>query len=146
MRVLSASLFVVGCVFAGVAVLGALGVFDNVHPMVVGIGLSLYLLALCFVALGLFNARGTNPFGLLTLEEHHDPDHPPGEDMPRGAAVALAEHPPKVRYTLEAEEALYAGNTVITKGVRLPVSFTAQQQAISGLNDKLIVTTALEPF
>jgi sec-independent protein translocase protein TatC len=47
---------------------------------------------------------------------------------------------------LFTDEPLYAGNTVIPKGVRLPVDFTALPQAFSGINDKLIVTTALEPF
>lgn len=47
---------------------------------------------------------------------------------------------------LFTDEPLYAGNTVIPKGVRLPVDFTSLPQAFSGINDKLIVTTALEPF
>ena len=47
---------------------------------------------------------------------------------------------------LFTDEQLYAGNTVIPKGVRLPIDFTALPQASSGINDKLIVTTALEPF
>lgn len=44
------------------------------------------------------------------------------------------------------DEALYAGNVVIPKGVRLPVDFKATPDALPGLEDKLIVTTALEPF
>jgi sec-independent protein translocase protein TatC len=47
---------------------------------------------------------------------------------------------------LFTDEPLYAGNTVIPKGVRLPIDFTSLPQAFSGINDKLIVTTALEPF
>lgn len=47
---------------------------------------------------------------------------------------------------LFTDEPLYAGNTVIPKGVRLPVDFTSLPQAFSGISDKLIVTTALEPF
>ena len=47
---------------------------------------------------------------------------------------------------LFTDEPLYAGNTVIPKGVRLPIDFAALPQAASGINDKLIVTTALEPF
>jgi sec-independent protein translocase protein TatC len=47
---------------------------------------------------------------------------------------------------LFTEEALYAGNTVIPKGVRLPIDLAAIPQAPTGINDKLIVTTALEPF
>ncbi len=47
---------------------------------------------------------------------------------------------------LYTDEALYAGNTVIPKGVKLPVDFSSLPQASSGISDKLIVTTALEPF
>jgi len=47
---------------------------------------------------------------------------------------------------LFTDEALYAGNTVIPKGVRLPTELNDAEEAFSGINDKLIVTTALEPF
>ena len=47
---------------------------------------------------------------------------------------------------LFTDEALYAGNTVIPKGVRLPFDFDARPTALPDVNDKLIVTTALEPF
>lgn len=47
---------------------------------------------------------------------------------------------------LFTDEPLFAGNTVIPKGVRLPVDFTKLPEAFAGINDKLIVTTALEPF
>jgi sec-independent protein translocase protein TatC len=47
---------------------------------------------------------------------------------------------------LFTDEPLYAGNTVIPKGVRLPVDFSALPEAYSGVNDKLIVTSAIEPF
>jgi len=47
---------------------------------------------------------------------------------------------------LFTDEPLYAGNTVMSKGVRLPVDFKSLPPAISGVNDKLIVTSALEPF
>ena len=47
---------------------------------------------------------------------------------------------------LFTDEPLYAGSTVIPKGVKLPVDFNSLPQAYSGINDKLIVTTALEPF
>jgi len=50
------------------------------------------------------------------------------------------------KLALFTDEALYAGNTVIPKGVRLPTDLGAPVEATSGLNDKLIVTTALEPF
>src|SRR6185436_12728175 len=47
---------------------------------------------------------------------------------------------------LFTDEPLYAGNTVIPKGVRLPVDFAALPEAYSGISDKLIVTSAIEPF
>ena len=47
---------------------------------------------------------------------------------------------------LFTDEPLYAGNTVIPKGVRLPLDFNAKPDALSGIDDKLIVTTAMEPF
>ena len=46
---------------------------------------------------------------------------------------------------LFTDEALYAGSTIIPKGVRLPVDFRALPQQYS-VNDKLIVTSAMEPF
>jgi sec-independent protein translocase protein TatC len=51
------------------------------------------------------------------------------------------------KLALFTEEALYTGNAVIPKGVRLPIELaTATTQEFHGVNDKLIVTTALEPF
>src|SRR6266550_2052587 len=47
---------------------------------------------------------------------------------------------------LFTDEPMYAGNTVIPKGVRLPVDFAALPEAYTGINDKLIVTSAIEPF
>jgi len=47
---------------------------------------------------------------------------------------------------LFTDEPLYAGATVIPKGMRLPVDFAALPGAMTGLNDKLIVTSAIEPF
>ena len=47
---------------------------------------------------------------------------------------------------LFTDEALYAGNTVIPKGVRLPFDFSAGPTSLPDVNDKLVVTTALEPF
>ncbi|HKS27006.1 MAG TPA: twin-arginine translocase subunit TatC [Pyrinomonadaceae bacterium] len=44
------------------------------------------------------------------------------------------------------DEPLYAGNTIIPKGVRLPLDFSAKPDAMAGIDDKLIVTTAMEPF
>ncbi|HEU4770061.1 MAG TPA: twin-arginine translocase subunit TatC, partial [Pyrinomonadaceae bacterium] len=51
------------------------------------------------------------------------------------------------KLTLFTDEALYAGNAVIPKGVKLPVELaTAVGQEYLGVNDKLIVTTAIEAF
>src|ERR687885_589753 len=47
---------------------------------------------------------------------------------------------------LFTDEPLIAGNIVIPKGVRLPADETAKPDALPGIDDKLIVTTALEPF
>ena len=50
------------------------------------------------------------------------------------------------RIGLFTDEPLYAGNTVIPKGVGLPFDFNARPSETPDVNDKLIVTTALEPF
>src|SRR6185436_12777982 len=50
------------------------------------------------------------------------------------------------KLALFTDEALFAGNTVIPKGVRLPTDLGGATESYSGINDKLIVTTALEPF
>jgi sec-independent protein translocase protein TatC len=47
---------------------------------------------------------------------------------------------------LFTDEPIYAGNIIIPKGVRLPVDFATLPQAYSGVTDKLIVTSAMEPF
>jgi Twin arginine targeting (Tat) protein translocase TatC len=46
---------------------------------------------------------------------------------------------------LFTDEPLYSGGAVIPKGVRLPTELTATEN-YSSVNDKLIVTSALEPF
>ncbi len=67
--------------------------------------------------------------------------------IPAGASVmARVVKDAKGELGLFTDEALYAGNTVIPKGVRLPTDLGALPQAATGINDKLIVTTALEPF
>ncbi|MEK6281338.1 MAG: twin-arginine translocase subunit TatC [Acidobacteriota bacterium] len=47
---------------------------------------------------------------------------------------------------LFTEEPIYAGNAIIPKGVRLPVEIGTSSPAFSGTSDKLIVTSAIEPF
>lgn len=68
--------------------------------------------------------------------------------IPPGASVtAKVFKDAEGKLALFTEEALFAGNTVIPKGVRLPAELSAAPtEAVSGINDKLIVTTALEPF
>jgi sec-independent protein translocase protein TatC len=43
-------------------------------------------------------------------------------------------------------EPLIAGNAVVPKGVRLPIDFNARPDGSIGLDEKLIVNTAIEPF
>src|SRR5215216_6663669 len=67
--------------------------------------------------------------------------------VPAGASVtARVIKDPEGKLALFTDEALFAGNTVIPKGVRLPTELAATTESFSGVNDKLIVTTALEPF
>jgi sec-independent protein translocase protein TatC len=67
--------------------------------------------------------------------------------IPAGASVtARVVKDAQGKLGLFTDEALYAGNTVIPKGVRLPTDLASTSEAFSGINDKLIVTTALEPF
>jgi len=67
--------------------------------------------------------------------------------IPAGASVtAKVLKDTQGKLGLFTDEALYAGNTVIPKGVRLPTELTSTAEPFSGINDKLIVTTALEPF
>ena len=67
--------------------------------------------------------------------------------IPAGASVmAKVLKDGQGQLSLFTDEALYSGNAVIPKGVRLPTDLGAQVEAFSGVNDKLIVTTAMEPF
>jgi sec-independent protein translocase protein TatC len=67
--------------------------------------------------------------------------------IPAGASVtARALKDAEGKLALFTDEALFAGNTVIPKGVRLPAELATATESYSGVNDKLIVTTALEPF
>jgi sec-independent protein translocase protein TatC len=64
------------------------------------------------------------------------------------AGVSVTARAAKVQGVLGlfTDEPLYAGATIIPKGVRLPVDFAALPEDIAGVNDKLIVTSATEPF
>jgi sec-independent protein translocase protein TatC len=67
--------------------------------------------------------------------------------IPPGASVmARALKDSQGQLSLFTDEPLYAGNTIIPKGLRLPADFKALPEANSGISDKLIVTSAMEPF
>jgi sec-independent protein translocase protein TatC len=67
--------------------------------------------------------------------------------IPEGTSVsAKVAKDSQGRVGLFTDEALFAGETVIPKGVLLPFDFNAKPKALPGLNDKLVVTTAMEPF
>ena len=67
--------------------------------------------------------------------------------IPAGVSVlARAVKDAQGNLALFTEEPLYAGNAIIPKGVRLPVDFAASSEQFSGTSDKLIVTSAMEPF
>jgi sec-independent protein translocase protein TatC len=67
--------------------------------------------------------------------------------IPAGASVlAKVQKDSQGQIGLFTEEALFAGNQVIPKGVRLPLDFNAKPEARPGVDDKLIVTSAMEPF
>ena len=66
--------------------------------------------------------------------------------IPSGASVmARVVKDSQGKLGLFTDEPLYSGSAVIPKGVRLPTELTAND-TYSGINDKLIVTSALEPF
>jgi sec-independent protein translocase protein TatC len=66
--------------------------------------------------------------------------------IPAGASVtARVLKDSQGKLGLFTDESLYSGTTVIPKGVRLPTDL-GESDAYSGINDKLIVTSALEPF
>jgi len=66
--------------------------------------------------------------------------------IPAGASVmARVVKDTQGKLGLFTDEPLYSGGAVIPKGVRLPTELTATEN-YSSVNDKLIVTSALEPF
>src|SRR5215213_9186466 len=67
--------------------------------------------------------------------------------IPAGASVTARVYKDvQGKLALFSDEPLFAGNTVIPKGIRLPTELTTAGESFTGINDKLIVTTALEPF
>ncbi len=67
--------------------------------------------------------------------------------IPMGATVqAVMGRDEKGVVGLFTDEPLYAGALMIPKGIRLPFDINAPPDSQSGFDDKLIVTTAMEPF
>jgi sec-independent protein translocase protein TatC len=67
--------------------------------------------------------------------------------IPAGTSVAArVARGPDGQMGVFSDEAVFAGATVIPKGVRLPADFAGTQTAAPGADDKLVVRTALEPF
>src|SRR3712207_444008 len=68
--------------------------------------------------------------------------------IPAGTSVAArVATGPDGRLGVFSDEAIFAGPSVIPKGVRLPVDFNAQAASgAPGMEDKLVVRTAIEPF
>jgi sec-independent protein translocase protein TatC len=65
--------------------------------------------------------------------------------IPAGATVsARYGKDAQGRLGLFTEEPMYIANEILPKGVRLPIDFSATENA--GQNDRLIVNTAFEPF
>jgi sec-independent protein translocase protein TatC len=67
--------------------------------------------------------------------------------IPAGASVAARVDKDSLgNVGLYTDEPLSAGNEVVPQDVRLPVDLTKGYDKLPDINDKLVVTTALEPF
>lgn len=67
--------------------------------------------------------------------------------VPAGASVAArVARGDDGQFGVFTDEPVFAGATVIPKGVRLPANFAAQAGDLSNDEDKLVVRTAVEPF
>jgi sec-independent protein translocase protein TatC len=67
--------------------------------------------------------------------------------IPAGASVmARVAKDSQGQLGLFTEEPLYAGNTIIPKGVRLPIDFKALPEDFAGISDKLVVNSLIDPF
>ena len=67
--------------------------------------------------------------------------------IPPGSSVmARVAKDTQGQLALFTEEALYAGNTIIPKGVRLPIDFKALPEDYAGISDKLVVNSLIDPF
>jgi len=70
MRVVGAGLFVFSGVLLMVALVGSQKALDRAPSWLIGLGISVVMVVLMVVSLWLFNARGSNPFGRMTEQEH----------------------------------------------------------------------------
>jgi sec-independent protein translocase protein TatC len=67
--------------------------------------------------------------------------------IPPGASVAVrVARGADGQLGVFTDEALFAGPSVIPKGVRLPLDFQAKEDGLPSEDDKLVVRTAVEPF
>jgi sec-independent protein translocase protein TatC len=67
--------------------------------------------------------------------------------VPPGASVAVrVARGADGQLGVFTDEALFAGPSVIPKGVRLPLDFQAKDSGVPNEEDKLVVRTAVEPF
>ena len=67
--------------------------------------------------------------------------------IPAGASVmARVLKDSKGQLALFTDESLYAGNTIIPKGVLLPITLSALPEEYAGISDKLIVSSLIDPF
>src|SRR6187399_1586058 len=65
----------------------------------------------------------------------------------QGASVlAVVAKDPEGNLGLFTDEDIITSNAIISKGVRLPVVFTGTAQSESSADERMIVTTAVEPF
>lgn len=62
------------------------------------------------------------------------------------SVLARARRDPAGEIGLYTEEAIFVGNSIIPKGVKLPAVLTAEGDPGTSGEEKLIVTTAVEPF
>src|SRR5437870_5748088 len=67
--------------------------------------------------------------------------------IPAGASVAArVDKDAQGNLALVTDEPLSAGNDIVPKDVKLPVDLSKGYDKLPDVNDKLVVTTALEPF
>jgi sec-independent protein translocase protein TatC len=76
-----------------------------------------------------------------------DPTRLGAASIPAGASVlARVDKDSQGNLGLYTDEALSAGNEVVPKDVKLPIDLRKGYEKLPDINDKLVVTTALEPF